>query len=211
MRFELNAFVTEKIVPTRDQQFDMCGAHKPGIVDVVSQPFPGTAQPIRSTHRRLGISVPAIEANVSTAQHLADIVNKCDPGHDPVISTYESDIQRAEQQSQASTQKFISEKVTTAVCMCDPIAPVFGTKGFTQAGYFPEILMPGLGLLDYDKLGRLYNPQQMAHAFGPSHLRDEVPFHDSDAGDQLVRWAFCKETQVIEEGLRRLADADLSR
>jgi len=37
------------------------------------------------------------------------------------------------------------------------------------------------------------------------------PFHDSDAGDQLVRWAFCKEAHVIEEGLRRLAGADLSR
>jgi N-succinyldiaminopimelate aminotransferase len=37
------------------------------------------------------------------------------------------------------------------------------------------------------------------------------PFHDSDAGDQLVRWAFCKEAGVIEEGLRRLSAADLSR
>jgi N-succinyldiaminopimelate aminotransferase len=37
------------------------------------------------------------------------------------------------------------------------------------------------------------------------------PFHDSDAGDQLVRWAFCKEASVIEEGLRRLAAADLTR
>jgi N-succinyldiaminopimelate aminotransferase len=37
------------------------------------------------------------------------------------------------------------------------------------------------------------------------------PFHDSDAGDQLVRWAFCKEADVIDEGLRRLAAADLSR
>ncbi len=36
-------------------------------------------------------------------------------------------------------------------------------------------------------------------------------FHDSDAGDQLVRWAFCKQPEVIEEGLRRLAKADLSR
>jgi N-succinyldiaminopimelate aminotransferase len=36
------------------------------------------------------------------------------------------------------------------------------------------------------------------------------PFHDSRAGDQLVRWAFCKEVDVIEEGLRRLAAADLS-
>ncbi|GAW51711.1 MULTISPECIES: pyridoxal phosphate-dependent aminotransferase [unclassified Nocardioides] len=35
-------------------------------------------------------------------------------------------------------------------------------------------------------------------------------FHDSDAGDQLVRWAFCKQPDVIEDGLRRLAAADLS-
>jgi N-succinyldiaminopimelate aminotransferase len=37
------------------------------------------------------------------------------------------------------------------------------------------------------------------------------PFHDSDAGDQLVRWAFCKEASVIEEALSRLAAADLGR
>ncbi|MEY2478591.1 MAG: hypothetical protein QOG87_3906 [Actinomycetota bacterium] len=143
--------------------------------------FPGTAQPIRATHRRLGISVPEIPANVSTAKHVAAIVNKCDPGHDPVIATYESNIERAQEQSSSTTQKFIAAKVTTTVCMCDPIAPVFGTKGYTEAGYFPEILLPGIGLLDYDKLGRLYSPQQMQHAFGPSHLRDETNFHDSDA------------------------------
>ena len=37
-------------------------------------------------------------------------------------------------------------------------------------------------------------------------------FHDDpDAGRQLVRWAFCKEPAVIEEGVRRLAAADLQR
>ncbi len=143
--------------------------------------FPGTAQPIRATHRRLGISVPDVEANVSTAKHVASIVNKCDPGHDPLISTYASDIERAQEQSSATTDKFIAAKVTTTVCMCDPIAPVFTTKAYTAAGYSPEILLPGLGLIDYDKLGRLYDPQQMRHAFGPSHLRDETKFHDSDA------------------------------
>ena len=35
-------------------------------------------------------------------------------------------------------------------------------------------------------------------------------FYDSDAGRHLVRWAFCKEADVIEEGLRRLAAADLA-
>ncbi len=35
-------------------------------------------------------------------------------------------------------------------------------------------------------------------------------FHDDqDAGRHLVRWAFCKEVPLIEEGLRRLAGADL--
>ena len=37
------------------------------------------------------------------------------------------------------------------------------------------------------------------------------PFHDSDAGDHLVRWAFCKERSVIEEALARLGAADLAR
>jgi N-succinyldiaminopimelate aminotransferase len=36
------------------------------------------------------------------------------------------------------------------------------------------------------------------------------PFHDSRAGDQLVRWAFCKDASVIDEALRRLGGADLS-
>jgi N-succinyldiaminopimelate aminotransferase len=37
------------------------------------------------------------------------------------------------------------------------------------------------------------------------------PFHDTHAGDHLVRWAFCKETGVVEEALHRLAGADLTR
>lgn len=36
-------------------------------------------------------------------------------------------------------------------------------------------------------------------------------FHDSTAGHHQVRWAFCKQPEVIEEGLRRLAGADLRR
>ncbi len=36
-------------------------------------------------------------------------------------------------------------------------------------------------------------------------------FHDDlEAGRHLVRWAFCKEPPIIEEGLRRLAAADLT-
>ncbi len=36
-------------------------------------------------------------------------------------------------------------------------------------------------------------------------------YDDTQAGRQLVRWAFCKRPDTISEGLRRLAAADLSR
>jgi N-succinyldiaminopimelate aminotransferase len=34
-------------------------------------------------------------------------------------------------------------------------------------------------------------------------------FHDTEAGRHLVRWAFCKDPAVIEDGLRRLGEARL--
>ena len=36
-------------------------------------------------------------------------------------------------------------------------------------------------------------------------------YDDADEGRHLVRWAFCKEPEVISEGVRRLAAADLTR
>ncbi len=36
-------------------------------------------------------------------------------------------------------------------------------------------------------------------------------YDDTEAGRQLVRWAFCKQPDVITEGARRLAAADLAR
>ena len=38
---------------------------------------------------------------------------------------------------------------------------------------------------------------------------DPVAHDDPEAGRQLVRWAFCKQREVIEEALSRLAAADL--
>jgi N-succinyldiaminopimelate aminotransferase len=38
----------------------------------------------------------------------------------------------------------------------------------------------------------------------------QVFYDDQDAGRHLVRWAFCKDSAVVEDGVRRLHDADLS-
>jgi N-succinyldiaminopimelate aminotransferase len=39
----------------------------------------------------------------------------------------------------------------------------------------------------------------------------QVFYDDQEAGRHLVRWAFCKEPDLISEGVRRVAKADLSR
>jgi hypothetical protein len=42
-------------------------------------------------------------------------------------------------------------------------------------------MLSGAYLTDYDILGRLYDPAQWAHAFGPSQLANQVEFSQSDA------------------------------
>ena len=41
-------------------------------------------------------------------------------------------------------------------------------------------------------------------------IPNQVFYDDQDAGRHLVRWAFCKEPDLITEGVRRLAAADLT-
>jgi N-succinyldiaminopimelate aminotransferase len=38
----------------------------------------------------------------------------------------------------------------------------------------------------------------------------QVFYDDADAGRHLVRWAFCKDASVIDDGVRRLAESDLT-
>ena len=40
-------------------------------------------------------------------------------------------------------------------------------------------------------------------------IPSQVFYDDHEEGRHKVRWAFCKNTEVIEEGVRRLRAADL--
>jgi len=136
----------------------------------------------RNTIRKLGIIVPddGTGTIVPAAQQVSKLVTECSGAETPIF-TYQSDINRATEQTRATVAGLIEKKITTVTCMCDPIAPVFSTKGMTQNNYYPEHVLAGMGLLDYDVLGRLYDPAQWAHAFGPSQLAEPVPFDQSDA------------------------------
>jgi hypothetical protein len=136
----------------------------------------------RTTKRHLGIIVPdnGNNASVPNARKVQQRVKEC-AGEDVPMFTYASDINRAEEQSRVTVAGLIDAKVTTVVCMCDAIAPVFMTTQMTRNNYFPEHQLPAANLLDYDVLGRLYDPAQWTHAFGPSQLTQPVPFEQTDA------------------------------
>jgi hypothetical protein len=92
---------------------------------------------------------------------------------------------------------------------------VFLTKGMSNSQYYPEFLLPGLGLLDYDLLGQLYDPQTMTHAFGPSQLGQPTSLDDGDparvwraeghSGHPCgnngcgLQWAFANEAGIFIE------------
>lgn len=136
----------------------------------------------RNTIRKLGIVVPddGTGTILPAAQQVSRLVTECSGVETPIF-TYQSDINRATEQTRATVAGLIEKKITTVTCMCDPIAPVFSTQGMTQNNYYPEHMLAGMGLLDYDVLGRLYDQAQWAHAFGPSQLAEPVPFDQSDA------------------------------
>jgi hypothetical protein len=132
--------------------------------------------------RKLGIIYPqngdTIEKQV--ADYLSSLVAGCG-GRATQEYSYASDITTAQQQSDTTIAAIKQAHVTTLICLCDPIAPVFTTTTLDRQQYHPEWLIPGSGLLDYDVLAQLYNPNEMRYAFGPSELADSIPFAQTDA------------------------------
>lgn len=65
--------------------------------------------------------------------------------------------------------------VTTVLCGCDPILPVFLSGAAARQGYFPEFIIVGTALTDTDIVGQLWNQDFASHAFGVSALTEPVP------------------------------------
>lgn len=136
--------------------------------------------------RKVGIIYPKTYGDPVTEDSANLFVNTvgqpgCNGGEKVNAYSYESDINKAQQQSTTTVSSLKQDGITTVICFCDPIAPVFLTNTMDQQGYHPEQLMSGTGLIDYDVLGRLYNPNVWKYAFGPSHLALPAKFSESDA------------------------------
>ncbi len=90
--------------------------------------------------------------------------------------------------------------------LCDGLAAAGLSARRPEGTYFATTDVSHLGWADGRELC-LALPERAGVVAIPTQ-----GFHDDpDAGRQLVRWAFCKQPEVIAEGVRRLAAVDLRR
>jgi hypothetical protein len=96
---------------------------------------------------------------------------KCDPG---LNVAYELDLGTMSNQANNLIAQMKDAKVTTILCGCDPIIPVFLSGSANRQGYYPEFIIVGTALTDTDIVGQLWNQEFAKHSFGVSSLIEPV-------------------------------------
>ena len=87
-----------------------------------------------------------------------------------VDSSYDYDLTKGPTTAQTIIAKMNTSHVTTILCICDALSPVFFTREATKEAYYPEWLQTGTGLTDTTFFGRTYDQQQWGRSFGLSPL-----------------------------------------
>jgi hypothetical protein len=87
---------------------------------------------------------------------------------------------------------FKDRGITTILCGCDPIIPVFLSGVANREQYYPEFIIVGTALTDADIVGQLWNQNFASHAFGVSPLEGFVP------ATQTIAYAAYKSVRADE-------------
>ncbi|MDQ1695111.1 MAG: hypothetical protein QOJ03_464 [Frankiaceae bacterium] len=137
---------------------------------------------LRSKTRKVVVIYPDTEQTTPSAQRLIKIIQGCAGKAAVIDGKYSSNTATAAQQATTNAAKWKAAGVTTSLWFSDPIAPAYGTKAATAQSWYPENVLAGSGLLDYDALAQTYDQTQWKHAFGPSDVGATTPVMQEDAG-----------------------------
>ncbi len=94
-------------------------------------------------------------------------------------------------QAQAIIGRLKREDVTSVVFLGDPLMPRLLMQQATKQNYHPEWIFTGTALTDTTAVGRLYDQEQLAHAFGVSSAAARTVPEVSESW-QMVKWWFGK-------------------
>ena len=143
--------------------------------------FAGTAD-LQAKPRKVVVSYPDTATTTPAAKHLESIIKSCAGASAVIDGPYSSNTSTAAQQATTNVAKYKAAGATSILWMSDPIAPAYGTKAAATQSWFPENILAGGGLLDYDALAQNYDQTEWAHAFGPSDIALQTGVNDADSG-----------------------------
>jgi hypothetical protein len=150
-------------------------------------------EPALHTEKRkfIIVSLTSEPPGPGSAQLTASVTKKLRAGRVNVASpadlVYTLNLTTLPTQAATLAEKLKSSGATSVVFAGDPIMPIYLTKAAATIGYFPEWIITGIVLTDTSTLGRYYDQQEWAHAFGVTSLAVPVPVAAGDA-DHLYRW-----------------------
>ena len=126
-----------------------------------------------------------------SAELTAALTKKLEAGHanmaSPTTLSYTLNLTTLPTQAATIAEKLKASGATSVVFAGDPIMPIYLTKACASIGFFPEWIITGIVLTDTAALGRYYDQNEWAHAFGVSSLAVPVPLSSGDA-DRLYHW-----------------------
>ncbi|HET6910538.1 MAG TPA: ABC transporter substrate-binding protein [Mycobacteriales bacterium] len=89
---------------------------------------------------------------------------------------YQLDLSTLSSQAASIVSKLKADHVTTVVCGCDPIFPVYLTQKADEQQYNPEWAVIGVALTDQDIVGQLFDQKEWAHAIGVTYQGPTIPY-----------------------------------
>jgi len=111
-------------------------------------------------------------------------------GFEPVANeVYVLDLEKLPERATTIVAKMKAAGATTIVFLGDPIMPIYLTQAATAQDYYPEWMVTGTVLTDSTVMGRQYDQEQWAHAFGLSVLPVKTPVEKLEAY-RLHQWYF---------------------
>ncbi len=94
----------------------------------------------------------------------------------PLNIPYQLNLATLANQAASIVSKLKANNITTVICGCDPIIPVYMTQRADEQNYFPEWNVVGVALTDEDIVGQLFDQAEWAHAYGVTYQGPTLPF-----------------------------------
>ncbi len=134
----------------------------------------GDGRPLKDRPRSIATLAPENSWYQESVANAQDVVRA--GGKEPGFNRkYVLDLATMSDQATGIIAQMKERNVTTILCGCDPIIPVFLSGVANRENYFPEFIITGTALTDADIVAQLWNQNFASHAFGVSSLTGFVP------------------------------------